>query len=210
MNKLLSIAYMALTLCAVSTPSAADDVIILGTPAKDLIAESNDEIIINPQPIHIAVLNISEKGIKVQAGVFSEKTDTTDHIKSMFAQNTLRLVTESFTTTSASNELEGSIIGRNQISISAEKFRFPDKTIFGTNGQTTLHFMNPHSLIKSITLASSNITVTSNGKELHIGSVWGNFDGTPSSDPQIIYLAGYPSIEVVINLEALAELLSKK
>ncbi|MDP3641519.1 MAG: hypothetical protein Q8R43_03720, partial [Alphaproteobacteria bacterium] len=73
-----------------------------------------------------------------------------------------------------------------------------------------LNFTNPLSLIKSLTMEPSDITVTHGGEKLHIGSVWGDFTGAPSSDEQIIHLIGYTSIVVEFNPAAIAELLSKK
>lgn len=208
-KKLLYIVYMALILCTVSTPSAADDVTILGIPAKRFTS-GNVEITITPDLKEITMLNISKAGVVCQTGGFSNAPDARVCVKTMFAENPPNLISGAFTVAPTSTQLGGSIVGKNHISISAENFSLQTLTVLGTNGQTVLNFTHPLSLIKSITLAPPNITAPFNGSELHIGSVWGKFTGVPSSDAQIIHFIGYPSIKIEFNPAAIAELLSKK
>lgn len=208
-KKLLSIACMVLALCGVSTPFAAD-VTILGVPARQLISSSGVKMTITPASNEITMLNISTKGIEGETGGFTGTSDASACVKDMFAENPPRLVAGSFTTASASARLGGSIVGKSELTISAERFSFQPLTVFGTNGEFTLNFTNSHSLIKSLTMTPSNITAPFNGEELHIGSVWGDFTGAPSSEEQIIHLIGYPSITIEFNPAGIAEVLSKK
>ncbi|MDP3936015.1 MAG: hypothetical protein Q8Q56_03410 [Alphaproteobacteria bacterium] len=201
---------LALTLCGVfTTNAAADEATIFGVPAIVMTTEGAI-VALKANPNEITMLNILKTGVKGQTGGFSNNPDTIDCVKTMFAENPPSLVAGSFMSKSSAARLGGSIVGKSQTTISAESFSFQPLTVFGTNGQFTPNFTNPHSLIKSITLDSSNITVNYNGEELHIGSVWGDFTGAPSSDAQIIHFVGYHRITIQFNPETIAELLSKK
>lgn len=209
-KKLLSIAYMALILCVVSKLSASD-VTILNVPIEkfmsQLISRTDQSTTIrNSIYDEITMLEISKKGMFYQLKSLSKIPDPEKLVKRTWAENPPHQVADSFTTSSASARLEGSIVGKNNISISAESFSFQDLTVFGTNGNVTLNFNNPKSLIKSITFGTSDIATTSKGEELHIGSVWGDFTGVPSSDAQRIHFIGYPKISIQFNLAAIAEL----
>lgn len=200
-KKLLSILSMALTLCTVSTPSAAD-VKIFGVPARELVSSADIKMTITSKPHEIKMLNISNAGVKGKTGEFSNAPDARDCVKKMFAETPPRLVAGSFTIVSASARLGGSIVGKSQTTISAESFSFQPLTVFGTNGQFTLNFINPLSLIKSLTMKPSDITATHGGEELHIGSVWGKFAGITGDS---IHCVGYGRVTVTFDLDKLAK-----
>lgn len=172
-KKLLSIACMALTLCMFSTPFAADAIEILGVSGRSLMGLESVSMDLGPSPEAITMLNISKTGVAGKNGRFSTASDTITLVKNIFKENPPCIVANSFTTETTSAGLGRSIVGRNQLTISAENFVFQLLTVFGTNGQLTLNFKHPQSLIKSITLAPSDIKTSLNDQELHIGSIWG-------------------------------------
>ncbi|QOL20367.1 hypothetical protein [Candidatus Bodocaedibacter vickermanii] len=204
-KKLLSIAYIALMLYTIHPSFAAEEMTIFGDSAKSFTDTEDKIVILKPNPNEIAVLNISKAGIKPQRAILSDTPDTADYLKTVFLRNGFCITVPVFSSTSRTAEWEGSIVGKNNISISADDFRIKKLTIFGTNGNVTLSFNNPKSLIKSITLGTSDIPITSRGEELHIGSIWGSFNGELSSEPQLIHILGYSLIEVEINPEAIAD-----
>ncbi len=212
MNKILSIAWLALILSVFSTPSAADDIKLFGISAEARMTRGTKTLRIIHEPTNILVLGISGKGLTEANASFEHHPDSTSLILGLFRQQPPQMVVERTLTieTREAVSLGGSIVGKNQITLSAESFEFQQLTVFGTNGTITLNFTDPSSLIKSITLDTSNIAITSKGEELHIGSVWGDFTGVPSSNSQLIHILGYSSFKIEFNPAAIAELLSKK
>ena len=204
-KKLLSFLCMALMLYTIHPSFAAEEMTIFGDSAKSFKGTKDTIVILTPTPYEIAVLNISKAGIKPQRAILSDTPDTADYLKTVFLRNGFCITGPVFSITSRTAEWGGSIVGKNNISISADDFMLKKLTIFGTNGNVTLNFNNPKSLIKSITLGTSDIAITHRGEELHIGSVWGNFNGELSSEPQLIYILGYSVVEVEINPEAIAD-----
>ncbi|MDP3641493.1 MAG: hypothetical protein Q8R43_03585, partial [Alphaproteobacteria bacterium] len=132
-NKLLSISYIALTLCTFSTPSAAD-VTFLGVSANNLMSSANIKMTITSKPDEITMLNISNTGVKGQTGGGSNTPDTRNCVKSMFAKNPPRTIVGGLITHNGSlANMAGSIVGKRGISLNSERFSFPPSTVFGTN-----------------------------------------------------------------------------
>jgi hypothetical protein len=156
---------MVLTLCTVSTVSAADA---------------------------FTIISISDKGV---FPIWIGQAKTQD-VQTMFTEKQPLQLKDPLTISSDTVDLKGPVVGEEEISIFAKNFRFQHDTVFGTNGNLTLNFTNSLSPIKSITLYPSDITITHNGEELHIGSVWGNLTGALSSDVQLILLRGYSEISI--------------
>lgn len=189
---------------------SAAEVTIFGQSAKDFISENSTLITITPGPQKITMFNISKAGIVCEFGEFSNTLNSSDCVKTTITNNPPRLTAGSITINTSSAELAGSIVGKNEIFLSAENFSFQPLTAFGTNGKFILNFTRPCSLITSVTLAPSNIRTTFDDEALAIRSVWGNFTDEPSSEGQTIHILGYPEISIQFNRAAIAELLLLK
>lgn len=212
MNKrLLSITCMALTLCMFSTPSSANDVKLFGISAEAWMTMGAGTLTIKHAPTDIFVLDISDNGLTQEEAAFKDESDSRSLILNLFSEQKPKIVSERILTIEAKEtKISGSIAGKQEISISSERFDLSIGTILGTNGTITLNFTDPKSLIKSITLEPSAIVATNNGQELHIGSIWGTGTGIPSSKTQKFHFSGYTSLDVRVNTDAIAALLSKK
>lgn len=158
-------------------------------------------------PIHM--ICISRNGVKEAGGYTVDPETPSDALLRIFNTNKPQIAADMLNMSSAIADISGICVGKREISIAATTYKVSAYSILGTNGNVVLEFKDSRSLISSLTFLRSSIRTKLFGEDLQIGSFWGNFNGVPSYRAQIIYIVGYPSVEVVINIEALNGLLSR-
>lgn len=223
-KKLLSIACLALTLCGVSTPSAADvtsattaittenGIKIFGHTLEAVHASKHRTTITPKKLEKVQSIIVSSAGLVHKAGLIKISDSASDFV--LFRLNRVPPVEcrgEVRIESGMGINCGGPLIAlQGNLEFSAPEYNFEHAAVFGTNGTITLNFTAPTSLIKSITLQPSILETSYKNNKIHIGSIFGKFTGVPSEQPQSLNFIGYPSITIEFNPEAIAELLSKK
>lgn len=212
--KKISVAIGLLFLCKTSTTHGSDKVDIFGLPAHEAVRYclSNPEKPFElplPSEVPIHMIMISKTGIKAAGGTARAEETPHQTVLRAFSVNKPQIVGGELIIQCRDVNMGGSCFGKRVISIGANTYNISPFTVWGTNGNTVLTFQDQNSLITSLTFPRSTITAEYNNETVHLGSIWGTFDGVPSDTEQTIYLIGYPSVAVVINIEALKGLLSK-
>jgi hypothetical protein len=212
--KKLCIAIGLLVLSQPSPAHASNDLTVFGLTGSQAIAYCMN----NPQkgfdldlkdgyPIHM--ISVSSNGVKAAGGSIEGKETPNETVLRSFNSNKPQIVGGMLTLNCVGADIGGSCVGKREISIAAKTYNVSPFTVWGTNGNVVLQFKDPKSLISSITFPRSTIKTKLFEEDLQIGSIWGNFTGVPSDREQTIYFVGYPSVEVVINPEALKGLLNR-